>query len=322
MKPLLKPIVVISKCLGFNHCRYNGQIISVPFIDKLKEYVEFKPVCPEVEIGLGVPRDPVRIIMEGENPTMYQPATQKDVMDIMNRFITEYMSGMEEVDGFILKNRSPSCGIHDVKIYTGFDKKMSSKKGSGFFGGTLMNHFPDCPIEDEDRLTNFAIREHFLTQLFTFRRFRQVKMQRKMQALVEFQSQHKYLLLAYNESQYRRCGQIVANREKYKFDTVVKLYEQALRRVFKKMSKYKSMINALMHLFGGISKYLSVEEKRFFLNSIEEYRDERIPLSTVNHLLHAYAIRFHVHYLLNQLFLNPYPRELVIITDSGKGRNY
>lgn len=318
----LKPNIVASKCLGFEHCRYNGQIIPFRLIEKLNDHVEFRPVCPEMEIGLGVPRDPIRIILDNEQPRLFQPATNRDVTELMKNFIKTFMNTIDQVDGFILKNRSPSCGIHDVKIYTGFEQSIPSKKGSGFFGGAVLNIFQDIPIEDEGRLTNFTIREHFLTKLFTFARFRQVKADKTMKSLIAFHSHHKLLLLAYNQSRYRLCGRIVANHEKFKFNKVIDLYGQELKNIFRKIPKVGSIINTLMHAFGGFSKYLSPQEKRFLLNSIEEYRDERIPLSTLNHLIHGYAIRFNTQYLLNQVFINPYPRELVEITNSGKGRNY
>lgn len=318
----IKPIVIISKCLGFGNCRYNGQIISEKYIDKLKKNIEFRPVCPEMEIGLGVPRDPIRIVLENEQPQLTQPASGSDVTNAMQKFTDSYIASIKEVDGFILKNRSPSCGIGDVKIYMGYKKSARTIRGSGFFGGGVLDHFQDMPIEDEGRLKNFTIREHFLTKLYTFARFREMKMTQQMKALVEFHTNHKLLLLAYNQSHYRKLGPIVANHEKNDFHTVIRNYEHELKQVFKKIPKDTSIINTLLHAFGGISKHLSKAERAFFLNSLEEYRDERIPLSTLNHLIHAYAIRFNTTYLLNQVFIHPYPKELVEITDSGKGKSY
>jgi uncharacterized protein YbgA (DUF1722 family) len=140
--------------------------------------------------------------------------------------------------------------------------------------------------------------------------------------LVDFHSRHKLLLLAYNQSQYRICGRIVANLDKIKANQVFADYQQGLVHIFQKMSRYTSIINTLQHAFGWISEGLSKKEKSFFLKTIEEYRDERIPLNAVLQLIYSSAIRFSNTYLLNQVFLNPYPRELMDITDSGKGRNY
>jgi uncharacterized protein YbgA (DUF1722 family)/uncharacterized protein YbbK (DUF523 family) len=317
-----QPRVVISKCLTFDKCRYNGEIIPDRFIDKIKPFVEFIPVCPEVEIGLGTPREPIRIVkIDGEN-TLYQPATEKFFINEMVSFTNDYLESLKDIDGFILKNRSPSCGPADVKIYQSLEKSAMSTRGSGIFGGSVKDRFPLAAIEDEGRLKSFQIREHFIIKLYTLARFRLVRSSNKMKDLVEFHSQHKLLLLAYNQSHYRNCGRIVANHEKLKTEQVLKKYEIELAQILRKMPRFTGIINTLQHAFGWISDGFSVDEKRYFLNSIEEYRDERIPLSAVLRLINGAAIRFKNSYLLNQIFLNPYPPELIEITDSGKGRNF
>jgi uncharacterized protein YbgA (DUF1722 family)/uncharacterized protein YbbK (DUF523 family) len=321
MNTQIQPVIIVSKCLGFENCRYDGQIISSPFVENLKKFVQFKPVCPEMEIGLGVPRNPINIVLKNGQSRLFQPATGRDVTDLMHTFIRQYMKAIGPVDGFILKNRSPSCGIRDVKIFTGFHQPVPAKKGSGFFGSAVLESYPNMPIEDEGRLINFKIREHFLTKLFTFFRFQKAKTNNKMNALIQFHTDHKLLLLAYNQSRYRVCGRIVANHKRTLIENVLEQYEQELKLIFRKIPRYSSIINTLLHMFGGISRHLSKQERQFFLKSIEAYQEGRIPLSTLNHLIHAYVIRFNNTYLLNQVFLNPYPKELITITDSGKGRN-
>ena len=175
-------------------------------------------------------------------------------------------------------------------------------------------------IEDEGRLKNFQIREHFITKLYIIARFREIRSEPKMGALVDFHSKHKLLLLAYNQTHYRMCGRIVANHNKLKPAQVYNEYEIELAHILRKIPRFTAIINTLQHAFGWISDGLSTEEKTYFLNSIEEYRDERIPLSAVIRLIHGAAIRFNNSYLQNQVFLNPYPADLIEITDSGKGR--
>jgi len=317
-----KPRVIISKCLGFDHCRYNGEIIPDGFIDKLRPHVEFITVCPEVEIGLGTPRAPIRIVEKNGAQVLYQPETGKYFTDQMRTFSKNYLSSLSEIDGFILKNRSPSCGPADVKIFQGFDKSAGAYRGSGFFGGEVVKRFAHLAVEDEGRLKNFTIREHFLTKLFTLARFRLTRMKADMASLVKFHSEHKLLLLAYNQAHYRISGRIVANHEKRKTAAVYQAYYQELVHILKTSPKFTSMINTLQHAFGWISEDLSKAEKQFFLQSLENFRDERIPLSTLLHLIHSWAIRFKNEYLTSQVMLNPYPRNLSEITDSGKGRNY
>jgi len=317
---LIKPKVVVSRCLGFDHCRYNGQVVEDFFIEKLKNHVEFITVCPEVEIGLGIPRDPIRIIQLDNKLSLVQPNTDKNITREMESFIDDYLSRLSDIDGFILKNRSPSCGILDVKIYKG--NSVLSSKGAGFFGSKVVSEFPFSAIEDEGRLKNFTIREHFLIKLFAIARFRNIKKSNSIGELVAFQTENKLLFMAYNDARFRKLGKIVANHEKLSFRQVAELYEQELILLFRRQAKYTGLINAIQHAFGGFSDNLSKEEKMYFLNNVEEYRDERIPLSTVTHLLMSSAIRFNNRYLMNQTLLNPYPKELNDITDSGKGRNF
>lgn len=320
MSENVKPTVHVSKCLGFAHCRYNGQTVTDHVVEQLKPFVEYHPVCPEVEIGLGVPREPIRIVDTGEKKILYQPATRKDVTEEMNGFVNRYLHDIGDVDGFLLKNRSPSCGPSDVKVYTGMKKEARSGRGSGFFGGAVVKDFTHTAVEDEGRLRNFTIREHFYIKLFASARLRRMKTDASMRSLVEFHSTNKYLLMAYNQSRLRELGRIVANHEKRSFPEVLSRYEHTFLQAFSKPPKFTSMINVLLHAFGGLSTSLQPEEKRYFLNSIEEYRDERIPLSTLIHLIEAWSIGQKNSYLLQQTFFQPFPRTLVEITDSGKGR--
>jgi uncharacterized protein YbbK (DUF523 family) len=164
----VKPRIVVSKCLGFAACRYNGLMISSPLVRKLKDQVDFIPVCPEQEIGLGVPRDPIRIIEDKGKRRLYQPATGLDLTKEMNAFINSFLKTLGQVDGFLLKSGSPSCGIKDVKVYPKLTKRHRpvTEKSYGFFGGRVLELYPGLAIEDEDGLKNPAIREHFLTRIF------------------------------------------------------------------------------------------------------------------------------------------------------------
>jgi uncharacterized protein YbgA (DUF1722 family)/uncharacterized protein YbbK (DUF523 family) len=315
-----KPVVVVSKCLGFAHCRYDGQTIENPFVPRFQEFMEFRPICPEVEIGLGIPRKPIRIVtVEGKN-RLYQPTTERDVTQAMETFVENFLNSLTEVDGFFLKTRSPSCGTQDVKIYPGFGNVSHTFKGSGFFGGEVLKRFDGLPVEDEGRLRNFTIRENFLTKLFTFARLRDVKKSGSIKALIDFHTTHKLMLMGYNQTQMRILGKIAANQEQNGFEAVISAYEQHLKLALASMPKFTAMINVLMHAFGGFKAVLSKEEKQFFLESLEEYRDERIPLSAVLRVLRAWAIKHDNAYLLTQTFMEPYPPKLVEISDSGKGR--
>jgi uncharacterized protein YbgA (DUF1722 family)/uncharacterized protein YbbK (DUF523 family) len=320
MRPFPIPNVVISKCLGFARCRWNGAVIPDEFVESLKPLVSFYPVCPEMEIGLGVPRDPIRIVDSGQGPRLIQPATGKDMTAKMRRFTETFLNSLIDIDGCILKYRSPSCGIKGVKIYAGPQKGAASVPGPGFFGGAVLKKYPAAAIEDEGRLRNFRLREHFLTKLFLMADFREVRRAVAMRDLVLFQAQNKLLLMAYNQKELKILGRLVANLEKRSLAEVLKDYETHLSSALVRPPRYLSNINVLMHALGFFSKKLSAKEKAFFLDALERYRDGKIPLSVPLNLAGAWVVRFDQEYLGQQTFFDPYPEALMEITDSGKGR--
>jgi uncharacterized protein YbgA (DUF1722 family)/uncharacterized protein YbbK (DUF523 family) len=315
-----RPRVVVSRCLGFAACRYNAQTIPDPLVRLLEEHVDFLPVCPEVEIGLGVPRNPVKIVKREGRRVLLQPATGRDVTGEMERFCSDYLAGLGAVDGFLLKNRSPSCGPADAKVYTG-EGASGFTRGPGFFASAVRERYPGTAVEDEGRLKSFSIREHFLTFLFTSARFREAAEQGSMRSLVGFHTVHKLLFMGYSQSGLNRMGKVVANHDHAGPDQVFARYREQLAGLLAKPPRFTGMVNVLHHAFGGLSDALSGEERRFFLNLVEEYRDERVPLSAPLRVLEAWAVGRGNRYLLDQTLLNPFPRRLVEITDSGKGKN-
>ncbi len=320
MRTFIRPNVVISKCLGFDRCRWNGAVIPDEFVELLKPHVHYHPVCPEMEIGLGVPRDPIRIVDEGAGRRLIQPSTGKDVTGRMRRFTKTFLSALVDIDGFLLKYRSPSCGMKGVKIYAGPEKGAASVPGPGFFGGPVVEQFPAAASEDEGRLRNFRLREHFLTKLFLMAHFRKVRGSGTMRALVQFQAENKFLLMAYHQKELRILGRLVANLEKRTLMEILKEYHGHLAKALAQPPRYLSNINVLMHTLGFFSGQLSTREKAFFLDALERYRNEKVPLSVPLNLARAWVIRFDQEYLGRQTFFLPYPEALMEITDSGKGR--
>ncbi|UCC71488.1 MAG: DUF523 and DUF1722 domain-containing protein [Gemmatimonadota bacterium] len=316
-----KPVVVLSRCLELEPVRYNGQVIPYEFVRELEPWVTYVPICPEVEIGLGVPRDPIRIVAVDGEARLLQPDTGRDVTEEMVGFSDSFLSSLGKVDGFLLKNRSPSCGISDVKIYQGLEKSASSTRGPGFFGGRVLELYPGLAIEDEGRLRNYRIREHFLTKLFALARFRGVKKSDAMRQLVRFHAEQKLTLMAYSQKELRTLGRIVANHEKLRFAEVASAYEQHFQRAFARPPRAPAVINVFEHAAGYFSKQLTKREKAFYRSALQKYRDKRVPLSAVSSILRAWIIRFEEEYLLPQTFFEPYPAELTSISDSGKGRD-
>ena len=314
-----RPTILCSRCLGFAPCRYNAATIPTEIVDKLKAYAEFITVCPESDIGLGVPRDPIRIVSVKGLKKLVQPKTGREVTSSMEAFCEQYLATVD-VDGFILKGRSPSCGIKDVKVYLGDGDAAATEKGSGYFGGKVMEKYPDHAVEEEGRLLNTRIREHFLTSIFAYAGFRDAIKTAKISTLVRYHSVNKLLFMGYNQSQMRLMGRIVANREKLPFESVAKEYGTKLRKVLMRAPRRQSNINVLMHAFGYFSERLAKDEKKQFLDTTDEYREGRIPLVAVTTMLQSWAARFNEGYIKEQSYLEPYPKELIEVDESDKER--
>jgi len=325
MRKFSKPVVVVSKCITFEPVRWNDQIIASEFAEKLKPYVNFIPVCPEVEIGLGVPRDPVRIVLVNGEKKLLQPSTGFDFTDKMTKFSESFLDSLDAVDGFILKSASPSSGFKNVKVYPSIERVSSIEKAPGFFGGAVLQKFPNLAIEDERRLLNPRIREHFLTKLFTLASFREVKKSGKIRDLVKFQSDNKYLFTAYNQTELRILGKLVANQEHKPFDETMMSYETHLYSALARTPSSGANINVMLKIMGYFSPQLSKDEKSFFLNSVDNYRAGRLPLSACLNVLKAWIVRFKQGYLSSQTVLEPYPEqlaELETVFSEVDGKNY
>jgi uncharacterized protein YbgA (DUF1722 family)/uncharacterized protein YbbK (DUF523 family) len=311
MREFVKPRVVVSKCLEFDHCRYNGDMISSLIVAKLKEYVDFLPVCAEMEIGLGTPRSPVRIILEKGEHRLIQPISGKDVTEDMKAFCADFLDSLGDVDGFILKFRSPSCGLKDIKVYPSVSKSGAIGKTSGFFGEAVLKRHPFLPIEDEGRLRNGRIKEHFLTKLFIFAAFRKVKSKGSIKDLIRFHTENKYLLMAYSQAELRKLGAIVANKEKKTFNELISDYEGHFYSIFTKPPRYTSSINVLMHAFGHFSENISKGEKTLFFDWIQKYMERKISLCPAINTIKSWIVRFEDQYLMHQTFFEPYPEDLL-----------
>jgi uncharacterized protein YbbK (DUF523 family) len=160
-----RPVVVISRCIDFDSCRYNGQVIRASLREELEPLVDLRPICPELEIGLGVPRDPVRLVKRPDGDHMVQPSTGRDLTGAMEAFSTRFLDSLEEVDGFILKSRSPSCAVRDYE------------SGPGLFAARLLERFPEAVIADEVELADEDRRRRFLAKLIEARRRRKSRLE-------------------------------------------------------------------------------------------------------------------------------------------------
>ncbi|MDM5314582.1 DUF523 and DUF1722 domain-containing protein [Fictibacillus sp. b24] len=321
MEAFARPRVVVSKCLEFDACRYNGDVIYNDVIKKLMDYVDFVPVCPEVEIGLGTPRETIRIVKKGEDHFLLQPSTQRDVTNEMKMFSEGYLSKIIDTDGFILKTRSPSCGLKEVKVYASTEKGPAIGHSSGLFGGKVAELFSHLAIEEEGRLNNFTIRDRFYTKLFTLAAFRNILPQ-GLEAIKTFHNKNQFLFMAYSNPTLKVMNRILKNEQENGEERTIQLYAKAMNKLFNRAARSDSNRKVAYEIFKRFEDRLSQGEVAFFEQLLQKYADKKEPFSSVATILKSHAIRFEDSEILGQTFFAPYPEILLEISDSGKGRDY
>lgn len=313
------PTIAISKCINFCKCRYNGDRDNNEFINKLKDYVTFIPFCPEVEIGMEIPRKPIRLVEVNNIIHLVQPATQTDLTDRMLEYTNMIISKLQNADGFIMKTRSPSCGIKEVKIYDSDKRGANSRKGKGMVGGRITEVYSHLPIEDDGRLRNFKIREHFLTKLYLMSTFRKIKSTESKESLIEFHRSNALLMMAYNQSKLKELNKSMNDIDSIPVDQLMNDYEKMLGLIFRTAPRYTSNISVLLKCVDYFKKDIKDNELGFILELINEYKNHKVPFSAPLNVIKGYVIRFNIEYLKDQSFFDPFPKALMDVNDSGKG---
>lgn len=321
----VRPRVVISRCIEFESVRWNAQIIRSEFVEALIPHVEAITVCPEIGIGLGVPRETLRLVKMGEEVKLMQPATGMDLTERMVAFIDGFLGGLPEVDGFILKGRSPTSGLKDAKIYPSLGEVASVGKGPGIFGGIVRDRFAHLALEDEGRLRNGRIREHFLRKLYALAGFRVVKESRSLKELLRYHTVNKLLLKAYSEREARAMGRVIAESGSRPLGALLDEYGVRLHSALRRPPRCIAYVNVLTNSMGFFLKRITKGERDFFLDALRRYRERKVPLIVPVDIMRSWIVRFDEDYLLQQTFFQPYPEELVdvdSIIEACGGRDY
>lgn len=309
----LKPIKIgISSCLLGNLVRYDGSHQHDPYITKtLGNFFEFVPVCPEVECGLPVPRETMRLVGEPQNPRLVTSKTNIDHTDKMLKWATIRVKELEaeDLNGFIFKRKSPSSGMERVKVYG--ENKIPQNTGVGMFARAFMNHFPLLPVEEDGRLHDIHLRENFIERIFIYKRWRDlVELNKTRGGLVNFHTAHKLLIMAHSVEHYRTLGRLVAHPKEQSTEDLFSEYLQILTEALKRKCTIKKHVNVLQHMMGYFKKSISADEKKEMLELIDEYKNEHIPLIVPVTLINHYVRKFDQEYLTGQLYLHPHPIEL------------
>ncbi|MDX9787414.1 MAG: DUF523 and DUF1722 domain-containing protein [Desulfobacterales bacterium] len=302
----------ISACLLGEKVRYDGGHKKDRFLtDTLGQYVTYVPVCPEVECGLGVPRETMRLVGDIEAPRLVTTQSGIDHTAQMVTWARQRAQALESENlcGFIFKSDSPSSGMERVKVYG--KSGMPVKKGVGVFARIFMAHFPFLPAEEEGRLHDPALRENFIERVFVFKRWRELLSgQKKRGELVAFHTHHKLMILAHSPAHYKEMGKLIAKIKVIPAETLYDTYQSLLMAALQLKATPAKNTNVLQHVLGYFKKQLTGDEKQELLDIISLYQKRHVPLIVPVTLINHYVQKYNQPYLKSQFFLSPHPIEL------------
>jgi len=303
----------ISACLLGEKVRYDGGHKLDRFLtETIGQYVEYVPVCPEVECGLGIPREPMRLVDSPDSPHLVTVRTGKDLTQQMLGWSRRKLLELENegLCGFIFKSASPSSGMERVEVYN--EKGIPVKKGAGVFARAFMEHFSLLPVEDEARLHDPKIRDNFIERIFTLHRWRGVSEEKSREALVDFHTKHKLSILSHSPKRCQIMGKLVTHAHEMPGEDVYQQYEALLMEALRLKATTKKNANVFHRLMGYFKKDLAADEKQELSEVISQYRQGQIPLLVPVTLINHYARKYNQPYLKQQYYLNPHPLELLL----------
>lgn len=302
----------ISTCLLGENVRFDGgHKLDRYLTDTLGQFVEYVPVCPEMECGFGVPRESFRLVGDPENPRLVTTRTNQDHTERMAEWAKRRVGELEKEDlcGYIFKSGSPSSGMERVKVY---DRNgVPSKVGVGLFARIFMNHFTLLPVEEEGRLHDPRLRENFIERIFALKRWRDgLKEKQSLKTLIAFHTRNKLLLLAHSPQHHRQMGKLVAAGKELPLRELYARYQDIFLEALRLKTTNKKHTNVLMHMLGYFKEQLSAVEKQEMLELIEQYRLESLPLVVPMTMMSHYVRKYDETYLKEQTYLQPHPAEL------------
>lgn len=302
----------VSSCLLGEKVRFDGGHKLDRFLtETLSRFVEFVPVCPEVEMGLPTPRETLRLVGEPGTQRLVFSKSGEDVTDRMTSWAKKRLVELEkeELCGFVFKAKSPSSGMERVKLY---DRNgVPNKQGVGLFAREFMEHFPLLPVEEDGRLHDPHLRENFIEMIFTLKRWREALQKGTTRGvLVDFHTRHKLLILSHSTEIYRQMGKLVADGGSVDEKTLFTSYLALLSKGMRLKTTTAKHVNVLQHVLGYFKKQLSADEKQEVLGVIESYRARQIPLIVPITLLNHFVRKYEQGYLQQQVYLSPHPLEL------------
>lgn len=309
-----KPKVGISACLLGQRVRYDGGHKRDFFLTEIfGRFVDWVPVCPEVEIGMGIPRESVHLVGTAERARMIAEKSGKDWTSAMRRFAGTRTSELAPLNlsGYIFKKNSPSCGTEKVRVYS--SSGMPARNGRGLFAAAVMSKFPLMPVEEEGRLNDPALRENYIERVFAYARWQKTCAKIKSRGLLgQFHTVHKFLLLAHSDRCYRHLGRLVADGKKQSLGSLYDQYGAVFMQALAMRASVKKHANVLEHMVGYFSQRLLPSERAELVELIRDYREQLVPLIAPITLIRHYVKKYAVDYLNQQVYLCPSPKELML----------
>ncbi len=310
-----RPIRIgISKCLLGEQVRFDGGHKLDRFITStLGQYFEWVPVCPEVELGLGTPRETLRLVQLDEGIGLVMPKSGRDWTREMNEYAKARVRELaaEDLSGYILKSDSPSCGMARVRVYA--PSGMPTRNGVGLFARELLQHCPDLPIEEEGRLSDPRLRENWIERVFAYHRLLSLWDSKwSIKDLIQFHTAHKLVLLAHSPKAFQDLGRLVAGSKRVSRQQLRQRYQSEFMAALKILATRGRHANVLQHMAGYFKRQLDDDSRLELYEHVEDYRKNYLPLIVPVTLIKHYVRRFAIGYLQGQIYLNPHPKELAL----------
>ncbi|MDO3385564.1 DUF523 and DUF1722 domain-containing protein [Gilvimarinus sp. SDUM040013] len=312
MEDSAKIPVAISQCLLGERVRFDGGHKRSRYVtDQLGQYFDFQSFCPEVAIGLGIPRKPIRLVVTDAQTRVQQVDNpQMDVTDELRQYAAEVAPGLHDICGYIFMQNSPSCGAYGMKRY-GENGYPLDKKGRGAFADEIMQRLPLLPVEEAGRLNDAGLRENFITRVFAYRDWKlSVAASPSPKALIDFYSRYKYQVMAHHVPSYKAIGKLLADLKTPPIEQVCDEFVRIFMTALEHLATRKGNTNTMMHLRGYLREQLNVRDNQELSDLIENYRLGLVPLVVPMTLLKHHLMKVDDEYLHCQTFWSPHPERL------------
>ena len=311
-KQFPKVDIGISACLLGENVRFDGGHKNLYFANQvLVNYANYHRVCPEVGIGMSIPRKPIRLVEHNDKILLLDSRDASiDYTAQMQEFAEKKCASLTGLNGFIVTSKSPSCGMERMKVYD-IEGKQVRKDGVGLFTQKLMQMHPNLPVEEDGRLNDSQLRENFVARVYVHATWhKDVANSDKMADLVKFHSQHKYQIMSHSYQAYKSLGKLVANAEKLSLAEIKPLYFAELMAALKNIAGRKKHCNVMQHIQGYFKKQLTAHDKQELADLIMQYRAGLVPLLAPLTLIKHFLKKYPNEYLIQQSYFSPYPLKM------------